>query len=317
MIKGEYIFYQDGVEIYRSPNLITKFGKRFITMYLAGNVSFANKDLAIGIADGTDFALADTNARLGFEFYRLPVSFGSIDISTSGGSTTYSVVYKATVPQDVSGIIKEIGLYPGTKTSVNNYDSRYLSDFENNREWYDSSNNNPVAVTSPTPRIGNTMVEHKFNEGDTTSTTKEFKYNIGNFDMSGYSVNDNLALAYNRLDTNSSQIRIKFYSSTSDFFYGDITPSGTGNKISTISMSNVFSNQSGTPDSSSISQIGVQITRSSTASNATVYLDGLRINDQDTFDPTFGLISRSILASSITKVAGRPIDIEYKITLGF
>jgi hypothetical protein len=161
------------------------------------------------------------------------------------------------------------------------------------------------------------MVEHKFNEGDTTSTTKEFKYNIGNFDMSGYSVNDNLALAYNRLDTNSSQIRIKFYSSTSDFFYGDITPSGTGNKISTISMSNVFSNQSGTPDSSSISQIGVQITRSSTASNATVYLDGLRINDQDTFDPTFGLISRSILASSITKVAGRPIDIEYKITLGF
>jgi hypothetical protein len=82
-------------------------------------------------------------------------------------------------------------------------------------------------------------------------------------------------------------------------------------------MSNVFSNQSGTPDSSSISQIGVQITRSSTASNATVYLDGLRINDQDTFDPTFGLISRSILASSITKVAGRPIDIEYKITLGF
>ena len=47
MIKGEYIFYQDGKEIYRSPNLITKFGKRFITSYLAGNVSFNNKDLAI------------------------------------------------------------------------------------------------------------------------------------------------------------------------------------------------------------------------------------------------------------------------------
>jgi hypothetical protein len=317
MIKGEYIFYQDGKEIYRSPNLITKFGKRFITSYLAGNVSFNNKDLAIGIADGTDFAAADTNARLGFEFYRLPVAFGSVDIQTSGGSTTYSVVYKATVPQDVSGIIKEIGLYPGTRTSVNNYDSRFLSDFENNREWYDSLNNNPLAVTSPSPRIGDTMVEHKFNTGDTSSTTKEFKYNVGQFDMSGYSVNDSLALAYNRANTNSSKIRIKFYSSASDFFYGDITPSGTGDKISSISMADVFGNQTGTPDAASISTIGIEVTRTSAASAATIYLDGLRINDQDTFDPTFGLISRSVLGSSITKVAGRPIDIEYKITLGF
>lgn len=317
MIKGEYIFYQDGKEIYRSPNLITKFGKRFITTYLAGNVSFANKDLAIGVADGTDFASADTNTRLGFEFYRLPVVFGSVDIQTVSGTTTYSVVYKATVPQDVAGIIKEIGLYPGTRTSVNNYDSKFLSDFENNREWYDSSNNNPIVVTSPTPRIGTTMVEHKFDTGDTTSTTKEFKYDIGQFDMSGYSVNDSLALAYNRANTNSSQIKIKLYSSASDYFYADITPSGTGNKIGVVSMSDVFNNQSGTPDAASISTIGIQVTRTSAASAATIYLDGLRINDQDTFDPTFGLISRSVLGSSITKVAGRPIDIEYKITLGF
>lgn len=316
MIKGEYIFYEDGKEIYRSPNLITKFGKRFLTTYLAGNVSFANKDLAIGIADGTDFAAADTNTRLGFEFYRLPVSFGSVDIVTSG-STTYSVVYKATVPQDVAGTIKEIGLYPGTRTSINNYDSRFLSDFEDNREWYDSSNNNPLTVTSPSPRIGETMIQHKFNDGDTTNTTKEFKYNIGNFDMSGYSVNDSLTLAYNRNNTNSSNIKIKFYSSASDYFYGDITPSGTGNKISSISMSDVFNNQSGTPDFSAISTIGIEVTRTSAASSATIYLDGLRINDQDTFDPTFGLISRSVLGSPITKVAGRPIDIEYKITLGF
>lgn len=317
MIKGEYIFYQDGKEIYRSPNLITKFGKRFLTTYLAGNVSFANKDLAIGIADGTDFAAADTNTRLGFEFYRLPVSFGSVDIQTVGGSTTYSVVYKSTVPQDVSGIIKEIGLYPGTRTSINNYDSRFLSDFENNREWYDSSNNNPLIVTTPTPRIGDSMVEHAFIVGDTTSTTREFKYDIGVFDMSGYSVNDSLTLAYNRANTNSSQIRIKFYSSNSDFFYADISPSGTGNKITSVSMADVFNNQTGTPDAASISTIGIQVTRSSAASSATVYLDGLRINDQDTFDPTFGLISRSVLGSSITKLAGRPLDIEYKITLGF
>jgi len=31
MIKGEYIFYQDGKEIGRSQNTITKFGKRLQT----------------------------------------------------------------------------------------------------------------------------------------------------------------------------------------------------------------------------------------------------------------------------------------------
>jgi hypothetical protein len=31
MIKGTYIYYQDGKEIARSSNVITKFGKRFLT----------------------------------------------------------------------------------------------------------------------------------------------------------------------------------------------------------------------------------------------------------------------------------------------
>jgi hypothetical protein len=46
-------------------------------------------------------------------------------------------------------------------------------------------------------------------------------------------------------------------------------------------------------------------------------MEGFRINDEDTFDPNFGLISRSVLGSEITKTAGRAIDIEYKLSLGF
>jgi hypothetical protein len=312
MIKGEYIFYQDGKEIGRSENTITKFGKRFLTSYLAGNVSFASKDIAIGIGST---ASADTDTRLGFEFYRVPVSFGSVDIVTTTG-TTYATVYKTTIPQDVAGLITEIGLYPGQRTSVNNYDSKFISDFENNLEWYDSLNQNPAIVTSPAPRIGDSMIQHKFNVGDTTSTTKEFKYDVGSFDISGYSVNDTLTLAYNRATTNSASIKIKFYTSDGNYFHGTITPSSTGNQISSVSMGSVFSNQVGTPDASEIATIGIEVTRTSASSDAIIYLDGLRINDEDTFDPTFGLISRSVL-STITKVAGRPLDIEYKISLGF
>jgi hypothetical protein len=46
-------------------------------------------------------------------------------------------------------------------------------------------------------------------------------------------------------------------------------------------------------------------------------MDGLRINDEDTFDPTFGLISRSILATALSKSAGRAVDVEYKLDLAF
>jgi hypothetical protein len=98
--------------------MITKFGKRFITNYLAGNINFSNKDIALGI--GTTAVNANGNdTRLEFEFYRLPASFGSIDIQTNDtgspivardGVTTipayssiYYVIYKATIPQDIAG----------------------------------------------------------------------------------------------------------------------------------------------------------------------------------------------------------------------
>ena len=94
MLKGTYIYYEDGKEIYRSSNVITKYGKRFLTSFLAGRDSFSSKSMAFGI-DST--AAADTDTRLGFEFYRVPVSFGSTDIQTANDTTTYAVVYKATM----------------------------------------------------------------------------------------------------------------------------------------------------------------------------------------------------------------------------
>ena len=50
MLKGTYIFYNEGVEIYRSENVITKFGKRFLANFIAGNSDFNSKEMAFGIA---------------------------------------------------------------------------------------------------------------------------------------------------------------------------------------------------------------------------------------------------------------------------
>ncbi len=81
----------------------------------------------------------------------------------------------------------------------------------------------------------------------------------------------------------------------------------------------MFSNTSVTPpDFSNLTKLGIEITANSSGTT-TVYFDGLRINDEDTFDPSYGLISRSVLSGGdiIYKTSGRQVDIEYKMQLGF
>jgi len=298
--------------------MITKFGKRFLTNYLAGNVSFSEKELALGI--GSTAANVDGNdTRLEFEFYRVPVKISSIDISEVGGAFVYNVVFIATIPQDVAGVVSEIGLFPSSRTSINNFDSKFITSFENNILWEDSLGSNPaLQLNSPTflSKIGENMVLIQ----SPSSTAQEYTTATGTLNMSGYSINDSLSIAYKKSDNNLSKIRIKMYSSSTQYCYVDFTPdSGTGDKIQSVNLSTLFSNTSATPpDFTNITRIGVEVTANSSGTTS-VYFDGIRINDEDTFDPTYGMISRSVLTGGdiITKTSGRQVDIEYKLQLGF
>ena len=307
MLKGTYIYYENGQEVYRSENVITKYGKRFLTSFLAGRDSFSSKSMAFGI--GSTAAL-DTDTRLGFEFYRTPVLFGSTDIQTVNDTTTYSVVYKSTIPQDVSGYITEVGLYPEYKESLSSYDGKFIADFDNQLDW----TNTPL-ITTTNARVG----QYLLNMSSDATSAKEYKTNVQAIDLSGYSVNDTLKLAYVKNDANLQNIIIKFYSSALDYYSVTITPaSGTGYKMSSdITLNNLFSNASTlNVDPSNINQIGITITPTSGQSTS-VGLDALRINDEDTFDPNFGLISRSVLSTPLVKLAGRQVDVEYRLDLGF
>lgn len=307
MLKGTYIYYENGQEIYRSENVITKYGKRFLTSFLAGRDSFSSKSMAFGI--GSTAAL-DTDTRLGFEFYRAPVLFGSTDIQTVNDTTTYSVVYKSTIPQDVAGYITEVGLYPEYKESLSSYDGKFIADFDNQLDW----TNTPL-ITTANARVG----QYLLNMSSNATSAKEYKTNVQAIDLSGYSVNDTLKLAYVKNDANLQNIIIKFYSSALDYYSVTVTPaSGTGYKMSSdITLNNLFSNASTlNVDPSNINQIGITITPTSGQSTS-VGLDALRINDEDTFDPNFGLISRSVLSTPLVKLAGRQVDVEYRLDLGF
>ncbi len=307
MIKGTYIYYENGKEIYRSSNVITKYGKRFLTNFIAGTDSFSSKAMAFGV-DST--AATENDTRLGFEFYRTPVLFGSTDIQTANETTSYSVVYKATIPQDVAGYITEVGLYPQFRESQSSFDSKFILDFESQLDW----TNTPL-ITLDESRIGEYLLKMSSN----ATSAKEYKTNIQALDLSGYSVNDTLRLAFIKYDANLQNIIIKFYSSDLDFYSVTISPaSGTGYKLSSgITLDNLFSNAStANVDPTNINKIGITITPTSGQSTS-VGLDALRINDEDTFNPNFGLISRSILTTPLVKLAGRQVDVEYRLDLGF
>lgn len=237
----------------------------------------------------------------------------------SGGyASSYSAIFSATIPQDVSGVVSEIGLYPGSRKSTNNFDSQFITSFDNNLNWTDGLFNPQITYNSESfqSKIGDNMI----GVTATASASKEYTNSQTYYDISGYSVNDSLAISYKKVDGNLSKIRIKFYSSDSSYCWIDFTPeSGTGDKISSLTLNNLFSNTTQTPpDLTSIIKIGVEVTATSDGST-TVYFDGIRINDEDTFDPYYGLISRSVLTGEdvLVKASGRQVDIEYKLALEF
>jgi len=284
MIKGTYIFYQDGREIFRSPNIVTKFGKRYFTRYLAGLITGPEKDIAIGISDSktistvsgdgtsitytttlpqwlsvgnkvsivnvdpsvynisdvviqtipstTTFTItntentayisggnvvSDVDTRLGFEVYRTPVSLGSSDIQIQNEAATYSIVYKATIPQDLAGVISEVGLYPSSRISTNNYDSKFIADFDKYFDWKDTNNYIP-STSSVGSKFGGNVLTMQSNG----SSSNEYNASIS-LDIEGYSVQDTISIAYYKSDTNLNKITLKLYSSNSDYFYVDIT----------------------------------------------------------------------------------------------
>lgn len=308
MIKGTYIYYEDGKEVARSTNVITKFGKRYLTNFLAGKVDTVTKDMAFGI--GSTAATAD-DTRLDFEFYRAPVSIYSTDIQTDTDGTTYAVVYKATIPQDVSGVISEVGLYPSSRTSSNNYDSKFLSEFANSLDWEELDGGNPT-VSYENPKIGDTTLEMYSGTG----TSKEYVSSIVPIDLSGYSKLDSLSFVYYQNDLNLSNIKIRFYSDTDKYYQIQIAAgSSIGyNVADNIFLEELFAGATNTPDLGSVNRIGIVVTPVS-GQQTSIGADGLRINDEDTFDPSFGIISRSVLPSPLYKLTGRTVDVEYRLDL--
>jgi len=284
--------------------MITKFGKRFLTSFIAGTSSLSSKEMAIGIATNAEYPLADTNSRLGFEFYRVPIRQGGIDIDSTTSPVTYTVIFSATLPREVSGRINEIGIYSGQSYNTNLYGSKFISDFEFPYEW------------TPEPaldQVNSRILDSSLTFTSNSTSPREYTYPLSNLDISGYNPLDTLCLSYKANDANLSSIKVRLYNSDSDYMEFTFSGHVVGNNIKSLYMSQGIA--VGTFNSQNITKLGVIVTP--TTSQTSVSMDGLRINDEDTFDPEYGLIARSILTSELVKVVGREASIEFKLDLSF
>jgi hypothetical protein len=283
--------------------MITRFGKRFLIDYIAGNRSFFDKVLSVGIATNSEYSLNDTNSRLGFEFYSVPVLFGGIDVDTSTTPYTYTAIYSSKLPTNLAGKINEIALYPGRRISNNSYDNRFITTFESSFEWSPSPTLNENDY-----RVGNSSLDLDSNG----TSQQEYVAIIPSFDISGYSNFDTISFSYKANDANLSSVKVRMYSSESDYFEFNFTGHSVGWNIKDVAFADMTA--VGNPQRSSISKLGIVVVPTTSATSITV--DGLRVNDEDTFDPAYGMIARSNIAE-VEKVAGRELIIEYKLDLDF
>jgi len=283
--------------------MITKFGKRFLTDYIAGNRTFFDKVLSVGIATNAEYPLSDTNSRLGFEFYSVPVFFGGIDVDTSTSPYTYTAIYSTKLPANLAGKINEIALYPGRRVSNNSYDSRFITTFESPFEWSPSPTLNENDY-----RVGNSSL----NLNSNGISQQEYISIIPSFDISGYSNFDTMSFSYKVNNANLSAVKVRLYSSETAYFEFNFTGHSVGWNIKDVPFANMTA--VGNPQRSSISKLGIVVVPTTSATSITV--DGLRVNDEDTFDPAYGMIARSNIAE-VEKVAGRELIMEYKMDLDF
>ncbi|QQO39729.1 minor tail protein [Streptomyces phage Belfort] len=293
-MRGVYRFYQDGNLIAEQPNLITTEGQRLILRYLAGQSPSLGAAIGIGVSS---VAATVNDTMLGFEVERVPVNLRNADY------TNTMVIFKGTIDQDVVVNIYEMGLWSAAANNLSGeFDSRLLTTFDLELEAW----SNVVADTT----ANRTSVDAvRVNAGISSTTNASLDVDM---DLSGYSANDTFLLAFSKPNNNINTIKLIFE---------DVIGGGNASLTKTVSSLGTGYNIlqfrkgdftiTGTFSWETITRMSFDVTAGGTAGY--VILDGLRVEDLDTPNQDFTLVSHAILGSPIQKTNVAPMDVEYAL----
>jgi len=300
-MRGFYRVFENGVLVTESDNLITTAGKKLIADYLAGNASSWAGALAIGI--GTTTAVV-SDVRLDFEFYRSPVTGKAVSYGTGTGGA-HVITVKSMIDNTISGTIYEIGVFS------DEFDEKagagggvVISIGDSSEPWYVNSSGwveNPNTPDTTNQRIGNDAV---------LLGTGNYRLTGIDLDLSAYSSSDLFKFAMMKISGTVSTLAIRFNTDDSNYYSYSPTVatamSGTTYTTSSFAKSNWTA--TGSPSWSSITSIEFITTGTNT-----YIMDGLRISDTDTNNPSYALISRSVLTTPVPKVESSQMEVEYYV----
>jgi|SRR5882757_456653 len=293
-MRGIYRFYQDGKLISEQKNLLTTEGKRLILRYLAGQSPSLGAAIGLGVSS---VAATVNDVSLGFEIKRVSVDLKNADY------TNNVVLFKGTIEQDVVFSIYEAGLWSSAANNLSGeFDSRTLTTFDTDLEDWTN-----VTVDTTANRTSEDAVKVSAAISSTTQTRLDT-----DMDLSGYSANDTFYLAFSKPNNNISTIKMIFedtISSGSLSLTKTVSALPTGYNILAFRKGDFTS--TGTVNWDNINRFGFDVTAGGTAGY--VILDGLRVEDLDTPNQDFVLVSHTILGSPLVKTNTAPMDVEYAL----
>jgi hypothetical protein len=273
--------------------VITTDGKLLIKRYLAKQVGDIGKSIAVGLGPKAE-AVGDTS--LQFEMARADVTLISYDFVNN------KIIFKASIPQELAGKIYEVGLWSLAKnTAAGDFMSRVLTSFDSNSEVWSTG-----TFQTANARMGADSLRLT----PAASTTALSAITDLFIDLSGNSGADKFSIAYYNANANVANFKVRFKTDASNYYTITVTSPATGYQISQVAKSAAV--VTGTPNWVNISSVEVEATSGSGGSSS-IDFDGIRIEDIDTLNPDYVMVSRELLAAPLTKIEGRVMDIEFSL----
>lgn len=288
---GKYTLYTpDGpLEV---ENIITRKGKELILKHLAQDITDWAGVMAVGVSD---IPATENDTRLGYEIGRGDIDVATVDVGND------RVIVKGTIPANVIGNIREIGVFSSGDEKGSGIIPATLSDFD-------------VAVLDVTGfvadetagRIGVSAARLTVNASSTTSG----RVGSLSFPMEGYDTLDNIILAYHHPGGITSA-EVKFFTSATDYFSYTFAPAGGYNFVTWTKGAMTVN---GAP--SWLSPVNaIELSASAGTGGGSLALDGMTVYTVSEI-PDYGLVSRAVIAYPQDKIFA-PMDVEYAVEFGW
>jgi hypothetical protein len=261
------------------------------------------------------------DTRLEFSTSQVPVTLSFLD----NAGDFDAIVFKGAIPASGSGSeaqkIYELGIFPPGLSAVSSFSQTSLFNGARTDGWTLGSSPLPDNTGSSTPGtssyITSALTSFPFRVGDTAlflKSSQTVKSSIGDYSrLSTYGSEDFISLAISKLSSSTPSITVRFYVNANVYY----TFTYTGTSGSTYQILNKSLSEAVVTSSNGVSPSWNTIRYVEISSNADVVIDAIRVNDNIEIDPTYGMVSRTVLNTPIVKNTSQSLEIEYYLSLTF